>query len=243
MTLQAAINGKRNKQEHQRLPVTTPELVGAAGKVIAAGADTVHFHVRDADGKESFSAKDVKSQIGALKQGFPHIEFGISTGAWVEPDPQKRLALISSWNIFPDYVSVNGHEDGFEAIVRTVLAKEIKVEAGLRNLEAAKLFLRSGLLKDCFRILIEPQEQELEAALKNFVEIEALLLQASFQQRILLHGFEQTSWPILKIADSRGYQMRIGLEDTLYKDNGALAEDNAELIAETVFLTAKKSNI
>ena len=42
---------------------------------------------------------------------------------------------------------------------------------------------------------------------------------------------QQGAWPLLEIALRRGYDVRIGLEDTLYLPDGHLAADNAQLVA------------
>lgn len=47
---------------------------------------------------------------------------------------------------------------------------------------------------------------------------------------VLLHGEERAAWPVLGLAIERGYQVRIGLEDTLETPDGMRAADNAELV-------------
>lgn len=44
-------------------------------------------------------------------------------------------------------------------------------------------------------------------------------------------SYENTAWPLLNVALQRGYDTRIGLEDTLYLPDGGMARDNAELVA------------
>jgi uncharacterized protein (DUF849 family) len=46
----------------------------------------------------------------------------------------------------------------------------------------------------------------------------------------LLHGFEMTAWPLLEHAGSHGFDTRMGLEDTLTREDGTVARDNAELV-------------
>jgi uncharacterized protein (DUF849 family) len=229
--IQAAINGKRGRQEHLQLPVTALELLHAAESAVKAGAGTIHFHVRDGEGKETFDPEAVTLQVGQLKAALPGIAFGISTGAWVEPGVEKRVALISAWETPPDYVSVNGHEDGFPQVLETVLKKGIGIEAGIRDEAAARRFVADGFLQHCFRVLIEPAEQDLNAALQTVTKIEDVLASHVPSEKILLHGLDATCWPILKIALSRDYQIRIGLEDTLLADNGEPAADNAALVS------------
>jgi uncharacterized protein (DUF849 family) len=93
----------------------------------------------------------------------------------VEPNVEKRVALISAWETLPDYVSINGHENGFPQVLEAVLKKGIGIEAGIRDEAAAQRFLADGFLQQCLRILIEPDEQDLNAALRTVTAIENAL--------------------------------------------------------------------
>jgi uncharacterized protein (DUF849 family) len=228
--IQAAINGKRSKHEHAHVPVTALELLHEAEASLKAGAETIHLHVRNNEGKESFDHEAVAVQVGQLREALPGIAIGISTGAWVVPEIEKWVALINALEALPDYVSVNGHEPGFPQIIEAVLKKGIGIEAGIRDEEAARRFLADDILKHCLRILIEPAEQEFDAALRTVEAIEKTLSNEVPAYKILLHGLDGTCWPVLKTAVSRGYHLRIGLEDTLVNEDGEPATDNAALV-------------
>ncbi|HEY9505089.1 MAG TPA: 3-keto-5-aminohexanoate cleavage protein, partial [Gemmatimonadales bacterium] len=79
----------------------------------------------------------------------------------------------------------------------------------------------------CLRVLLEPLEQELAAALGTVAALESPL--AGRAPR-LLHGVDATAWALLREAARRGYDARIGLEDTLLIPEGRLAGDNSELV-------------
>ena len=50
----------------------------------------------------------------------------------------------------------------------------------------------------------------------------------------LLHGLNRTAWDLIDAAVKRGYDTRIGFEDTLMLPNGAQAASNAALATEAV---------
>ena len=50
----------------------------------------------------------------------------------------------------------------------------------------------------------------------------------------LLHGFGATSWAVLDVAVERGYQVRIGLEDTVVGRDGTPVSGNADLVRAAV---------
>ncbi|MFX1707315.1 3-keto-5-aminohexanoate cleavage protein [Chitinophaga sp. CC14] len=230
MFIKAALNGSRSKADHPDIPVTTAELVAAATSAVLAGAGAIHFHVRDHNGKETLEPQFVNEQVKAVKAAVPEIPVGISTGAWIVPDISQRLAYIREWEVLPNFVSVNGHEAGFERIIQAILDKKIGVEAGLNSAVAVANFNSSGLLKECFRLLIEPEEQELTAALATVKAIEDKLTDKQPHQTVVLHGFDSTCWEILKVAKYKGYDLRIGFEDTLLDPSGAIAESNEALV-------------
>jgi uncharacterized protein (DUF849 family) len=56
---------------------------------------------------------------------------------------------------------------------------------------------------------------------------------------VLLHGFNESCWPLLQHAGARGLQTRIGMEDTLVLPDGSPAPDNAALVSAAVQLLSR----
>ena len=230
MILQAAINGSRNALEHSALPVTPQQIADDAKQVIAAGAMEIHLHVRRPDGTESLAPTDVAQTLELVRTACPAIPIGISTSAAIVPDAAERYQLISQWTIMPDYVSVNLHEEGALDLIALLLQKGIGIEAGIWHAAGAEQLLSSHFANACLRILIEPQDATLEAALTNIQSIEALLDRAENQISRLLHGLDTTAWDLVHEAVNRGYSTRVGLEDMLMLPDGTSAHDNTALI-------------
>lgn len=95
-------------------------------------------------------------------------------------------------------------------------------------------FSEEWLATRCSRALIEPQEQELESALQTVSAIERVLRSGTVELPLLLHGTEATVWPMMDEAIARGYDVRVGLEDTLVLPDGRMARDNADLVMEAM---------
>ncbi len=138
---------------------------------------------------------------------------------------------MRAWTALPDFVSVNFSEEGAVELCHVLIDRGVGVEAGLATLADAQLLLDAGLADRCLRLLFEPDEDEPNAALATVQAIEALLDAASVRTPRLLHGMDATAWPLLDAAIERGYDTRIGLEDTLYLPDGQPARDNAQLVA------------
>jgi uncharacterized protein (DUF849 family) len=213
MLLKAAINGRRAPSEHPAIPITPNQQACQATIAVAAGAGAIHVHPRNSDGRESLASDDLAATLDAIRAACPAIPIGVSTGAWI---------------VLPDFASVNIHEPGALQVFQLLLEKGIGVEAGIWNEEAAQLLRHSGFSDRCLRILIEPA-QEPGDAMKRLREIETILVDT--ERPRLLHGFETSAWEFIALASRRGYQSRIGFEDTLALPEGNRAEDNGELVA------------
>jgi uncharacterized protein (DUF849 family) len=174
----------------------------------------------------------VAAAVAAVRAACPGVPVGVTTLAWVEPDVARRLALVSAWASRPDFASVNFSEPGAAEICAVLLEKGIGFEAGLMLPDDARLLIETGLAARCVRLLIEPDEPEIAAALATVRAIGALLDGAGIRAPRLLHGIDATAWPLLDEALRRGYDTRIGLEDTLALPDGSPARDNAQLVAE-----------
>ena len=228
--LQAAINGARAPGEHVALPLRPSDQAQAAAACRRAGAESIHAHVRDGGGRETLAPAAVDELLRAVRAAVPGLPIGLSTGAWIVPDPATRLAQVSGWRERPDFASVNFHEAGASEVAGALLAMGVGVEAGLVSAAAAEALLASGVGSRCVRFLLEPQDEIVADALARVEAIERVLDHARLAAPRLLHGTNATTWPLLAEAGRRGYQSRIGLEDTLRMPDGRIAEDNTALV-------------
>ena len=236
--LKAAINGIRKKSVHPNIPVTDSEILNDIKSSLKAGADAIHFHVRDKEGNESLFTEDLNRIFSLLRKELPDAKLGISTGEWILPDSKKRIEVIKSWEMLPDFVSVNFDEEAAEEISEILIGKNIGVEAGISFPDEAEKFVKSKIAERCLRILIEPIEQDITEAEKNINEVELILNKSNNSIPRLLHGFDKIVWDLIKISVNRGYSTRVGLEDTLTLPDGKIAKSNAELVKETLKVLA-----
>lgn len=230
MLLQACLNGARRPDAHPRVPADPVALARDAVAVVGAGAGALHVHVRGPDGAESYAPDAVAATVEALRAAVD-VPIGVSTGAWVVPDPAERLALVAGWPVLPDFASVNFNEPGAAELARRLLDRGVGIEAGLWDAAAARAAVDAGLVGECVRVLCEPLDPDLGAAEATLAALLAVLDAHAPDVDRLLHGFGATTWPMLRRAADLGYASRIGLEDTLELPDGAPAPDNAALVA------------
>jgi uncharacterized protein (DUF849 family) len=148
---------------------------------------------------------------------------------------------VAAWTTLPDFAAVNFNEDGGIALAELLLAKGVGVEAGMGSVLATEKFLESKLAARCRWVLLEPEQQEIDAALVVVAKIEEMLREAGIALPIILHGVGRTAWELIDVAAQRGYDTRIGLEDALTLPDGRQAKGNWELVTEAMRRLEAKS--
>src|SRR5581483_8732280 len=79
---------------------------------------------------------------------------GVSTGAWIEPDPERRARSIAEWRA-PDFASVNLSEEGAPAVMVACEQAGIGIEAGVWSVQDVELLVACGFGRRLVRVLIE----------------------------------------------------------------------------------------
>ena len=230
MLLKIALNGARFKSEHEFIPHSIEEIIKEVQSIYPLGYQVFHIHCYNSNGHESLEPKDVAQLVTSIKRISSQIQLSISTGAWIEPDLQRRREMIENWEILPDLASVNIIEEGAIEVAQLLIAKGVLVEVGLNNKESAEIFISSSLNQGCQRILIEPEAKNIDEAIKTLEAIEQILNTNGNQLKRLLHGFNGVAWELMKEAKQRGYDSRVGMEDTLDIGQGKRVKSNLELV-------------
>lgn len=234
MLLQACINGARDATRHPALSADEALSAEHAARAVAVGAQEIHVHPKDAAGRDSLAGDDVARWVLAVRSACPGVPVGVTTGAWAEPDPDRRAAAIATWTVLPDLASVNWHEAGADDIAAMLRSRGVGVEAGIWDGAGLRAWQRSPVRGDCRRVLVELPD---EAAATVSRHAEGLIAHVKREEPalpILLHGEERSAWPAFDLAVERGLDARIGLEDVLTLPDGRPAPDNASLVRAAV---------
>jgi len=230
MLLKIALNGARSKSENKFIPQSLDEIVKEVTALNQIGYKTFHIHCYDKHGNESLKPQDVDLLVSCVRQISQNIRIGISSGDWIEPSYRKRVDYSKAWSHIPDFISVNMIEADAVKISQVLIERGISVEAGLNVKDAADVFINSKLRDGICRVLIEPEEEDLAEAIRTVNDIENLLDINKIKIPRLLHGFNAVTWDLLKEAKKRGYDGRIGMEDTLSLEDGNEVKSNIELV-------------
>jgi uncharacterized protein (DUF849 family) len=234
--IKACINGARTPDQHPNLPVTPEQLAAAALAAHLAGAKAVHMHPKTTEGVDSLEPEVVGAAVEAVRHAVPGLPLGVTTGFWALSDPDERLRTVQGWEVLPDFASVNWHEPGSEPLAHQLLQMGVGVEVGIFHAEAAASWAKSDMAAHCMRVMVElGPDGDTDTADEVLGEV----LAAGSPAPVLLHGLDESCWPLLEHAGVRGVQTRIGMEDTLRMPDGSTAVDNAALVSAAVQLLSR----
>ena len=227
--LAVALNG-RSLAEHPQIPRAPTELARAARACVEAGAQLIHFHAYDEFGEETLAAGPCASALLALRAACPGIPLSLTTGEFIEPDPERRFALISAWTELPDMVTANQGEAGIVELCKHLIERGVGIEAGLLRLDDAYAFAASRIAVGCERVLIEPLDVDPGDAVAHAEAMERVLADTDIELEQVHHGDGIASWAVCRRAVDRGHGIRTGLEDTVVLPDGQPAKDNSDLV-------------
>lgn len=228
--LQVALNGGRSKADHLAVPITEDELVAAALACRRVGAREFHVHPRDPSGAETLHAETIDRVVARL-HAVTGLPVGVSTGAWIEPDVERRVSDVTEWTR-PAYASVNVGEEGAADVMAALLDSGIGIEAGVWNPHDAELLAATGLADRVLRVLVEVHDPADAGAIGRAQAIHAALDDHLIVAPRLQHGVGPGGWVLIRDAAERGYDLRVGFEDMLFGPRGGVPRDNADLVDE-----------
>jgi uncharacterized protein (DUF849 family) len=231
--LQAALNGDR---DHPALPRTPRELAAEGRAAVRAGAEALHLHPYDEHGRQTLAAEPCAAALRAVRAACPGVPISLSTSAAIEPDPERRQALVAAWTKLPDLVTANQGEEGIVALCDLLVGRGVGIEAGLLSLADARAFVATGIAPRCVRALIEPLDPEPADAVAHAAAVERVLAEGGVSLEQIHHGDGIASWAVNRRAVERGHGIRTGLEDTPVLPDGRAAAGNAELVAAAATL-------
>jgi uncharacterized protein (DUF849 family) len=242
--IKACPNGGTTRDKHPAVPLTPAELAADARAVVAAGAQAIHIHPRDAAGSQSLDAAHVLPAVAAIRAAVPGIPVGVTTGIWaVDGDPERRMRLVAAWEGpgLPDFASINLNEGGIIPLANLLTSRGIGIEAGVWIPEDVDRLAASTFADRILRVLIEPEELSPGGAVDTTAKTEAALAQWGITAPTVAHGYDMATWAVLRrmvelggAATGRGF--RVGLEDTTVLPDGSRATANADLVAAAVAL-------
>ena len=239
--IMVAPNGaRRGKKDHLALPVTTPEIVETARACFAAGADALHLHVRDDNGKHSLDASRYKEALSELARAVPKMRVQITTEAAGAYDVPAQLSCLNA--VQPDWASISVREIARQAD----LADRVYGACADQDTEVQHILYDTAdiqLLQDWQSrgIVRDGQDSVLfvlgrcsgrQASAPSYLD--PFLAAIAHARAWMICAFGRNEHACLARAATQGGDLRIGFENSLLNADGAAYADNAASVASLV---------
>ena len=245
--LMVAPNGaRRGKADHKALPITLEETVATAVACQKAGADGLHLHVRDKEGKHSLDTGLYREAIAALERAAPDLFLQVTSEAAGRYSADAQRAMIRE--LRPPSVSVALREM-LRARSETSNARAFYAWAHAGGVDVQHIVYSArelNWLLECIDQEVVPgTHHQLQLVLGSYAgsvlprprDLEAYLALLSarradltFDWMVCAFGSAETA--CLAHAAALGGKVRVGFENSLWNADGSLARDNAARVVE-----------
>ena len=239
----AALTGAvTTKQENPNLPTQPEEIARSAIRCYAAGAAVVHIHVRDDADKGSMRFDKFEQAVGLIREAKCPVVLNLTSSggqgfSWedrVRPFKELKPELASfdagTMNWLNSVVFMN--EPKFlELCGKEMIAAGVKPEIEVFDmgmLNTAKYDLKTGVLQAPAHFqLCRGAPGGMEATTENLVYLVNHLPEDCTWGAF---GIGRGASEVTLAALALGGNIRVGLEDNVYYNSGALAESNEQFI-------------
>lgn len=244
------------------LPVTPEQIANACLDAVRAGAAIVHIHVRHPDGRPSMELAHYREVVERLRAAEEDVIINLTTGPgarFIPSDSDPRIAAPGTTLMAPakrvEHIETlrpeictldfNTMYSGDSVVINTprnlaIMAERIR-EAGVMpeievfdtgDIQLANHFIKEGLLdrRTLFQIVLGVRYGAI-ATPETLLYMKSLLPEGSIWAAF---GVGRWAFPMLAQAWLAQGHVRVGLEDNIYLEKGALATSNAVLVEKAV---------
>ena len=262
LLIASAPNGAhKTREEHNQLPITTAQLADTAAAVMAAGAQMIHLHVRDARGKHTLDAGAYRAAIEAIraKAGNDLFIQITSEAAGVYDSEQQRRAMYAANTA--DGVSADGVSLALRELIRIpedvapagelfhhlagrgVLAQYILFS--IDDIERYGALLKQGVIPPVghsaghsagHSVLLVVGRYGAQPSTPDTLHrmLEALRGCINQPPSWMVCAFGEHEFDCLLEAVKLGGHVRVGFENSLLLRTGQVAADNRQLVTQLV---------
>ena len=251
--ISAALTGVLSTRDQcPAIPYTPKEIAEEAARAAQEGAAIVHIHARRPDGGPDWSVETFK-EIYTEVRARSDVIVNFSTGAVGIPaedriahirDLKPEIAALNMGSMnyamyserrkefLHDHVFANPFRD-IRFFLETMNAANVRPELecfDTGHIGNTRPLIHMGVLKPPYQFsLIMGVLGGIPASTRHLVDQVDTLPADSHWQVI---GISLAQWPLVAAAISMGGNVRVGLEDNFYLEEGRMAKSNGELVAK-----------
>lgn len=233
----APTGARRTKSDHAALPMTMDEIVKTAISCHASGAEALHLHVRDDDGRHSLDAGRYLETIAELDRVLPNMPVQITTEAGGIFDVSAQLRCLQA--VKPKWASISVREidrspELAGAIYGACADADTKVQHILYGPDDVSLYMQRRADG-----IIQQHQADVICVLGRYSKNQTS--RPEDLQPFLTAEHEADSWMVcafgpfehacLVDAAQRGGALRVGFENSITDEDGHLHKDNAASVS------------
>lgn len=241
----APTGAHRGKAVHPALPVTLPEIVQTARACVAEGADGLHLHLRDADGRHLLDAGRYREALAELGTAVPGMAVQITTEAAGRYGAahQRKVALGSGAELVSAALREMAQDtDDATAtgFYETCAARGIAVQHILYDADDFDLLTRllpAPQLRDPglqLLFVLGRYSRDRNSAPADLLPFLGRMKALGLAPDWAVCAFGRGETACLAEAHRRGGKLRVGFENALWNADGHIARDNAERVRQVV---------
>jgi 3-keto-5-aminohexanoate cleavage enzyme len=238
------------------IPYTPREIAEEAGRAADAGAAIVHIHARTPEGAADWRLETF-AEIFAEVRARTDVIINFSTGAVGIP-PEERIAHVRdlrpemaalnmgsmNYAIYSEKRKVFHHDHVFANPFKDIqFFLEAMNQAGVRpemecfdagHIGNTRPLIDMGVLRPPFQFsLVMGVLGGIPGTTRHLVDQVDSLPPASHWQVI---GISLNQWPLVAAAITMGGNVRVGLEDNFYLEEGKMAKSNGDMVEKVTRL-------
>jgi 3-keto-5-aminohexanoate cleavage enzyme len=238
------------------IPYTPREIAEEAGRAADAGAAIVHIHARTPEGAADWRLETF-AEIFAEVRARTDVIINFSTGAVGIP-PEERIAHVRdlrpemaalnmgsmNYAIYSEKRKVFHHDHVFSNPFKDIqFFLEAMNQAGVRpemecfdagHIGNTRPLIDMGVLRPPFQFsLVMGVLGGIPGTTRHLVDQVDSLPPASHWQVI---GISLNQWPLVAAAITMGGNVRVGLEDNFYLEEGKMAKSNGDMVEKVTRL-------
>lgn len=247
LIITVAPNGAyKQRADHAAVPLTAAELAVTAKRCLDAGAAMLHLHIRDAQGRHSLDVQGYRETLRVVRAavGDAMVLQVTSEAAKVYQAP-AQIAMVRA--LRPEAVSVGLREldqpevgeKGLAAFFAWLAAERVMTQVILydvADLERWQTLRRAGVIPDAPWFLLFVLGRYSAGQTSSPRDLLPFVQAHDGIEPWAVCAFGATEHACMTAASALGGHARVGFENNLYLKNGALAPDNAALVAQAAQL-------
>ena len=245
-----------NRDQCPAIPYTPEEYAAEARRIVDEGGAMIHIHARTPEGTPSYEVEDFRAITEAILAEVDDVIVNYSTGA-IGVALEKRIEYLralrpeigalnmGSMNYAKyssrrkDFVFQAVFENSFETIITLTKAMN---EAGIKpehecfdsgHIANLDPLLDMGVLTPPLQVsCVMGVNGGIRPSAKNLAHMSEQIPDVEHEWGVI--GISREQWMLVAAALTLGGNVRVGLEDNFYLEEGRMASSNGELVEKAV---------